>query len=172
MDPPEHNKAMVERLALPFPLLSDPKGDLARRCSLWNGEEGVAVPSIVVVDRGGVVRYLYAGQDFADRPGDGEVFGALDGLSKAQVEEISAGGSVEIWATAEEAESSTVRPDRRPMTLEQLIPYYRGVFFATVALKRRFGEMRDRDVFREVDRYQRMVKGYQGKIRETAEQGS
>lgn len=35
-----------------------------------------------------------------------------------------------------------------------------------------FSEMRDRDVFREVDRYQRMVKGYQGKIRETAEQGS
>jgi hypothetical protein len=58
------------------------------------------------------------------------------------------------------------------MTLEQLIPYYRGVFFATVALKRRFGEMRDRDTFREVDRYQRMVKEYQGVIRETAEQST
>jgi hypothetical protein len=32
--------------------------------------------------------------------------------------------------------------------------------------------MRDRDAFREVDRYQRMVKEYQGKIRETAEQSS
>jgi peroxiredoxin len=31
VDPPEHNKAMVERLALPFSLLSDPKGDLAKR---------------------------------------------------------------------------------------------------------------------------------------------
>lgn len=31
---------------------------------------------------------------------------------------------------------------------------------------------RDRDAFREVDRYQQMVKEYQGKIRETAEQSS
>jgi hypothetical protein len=163
---------MVEKLTLPFPLLSDPKGDLAKRCDLWNGKEGVAIPAIVIVDRRGVVRYLYAGHDFADRPGDEEVFGALDRLSEAEVEDISAGGSVEIQATAEEAESSTVRPDRPPMTLEQLIPYYRGVFFATVALKRRFGEMRDRNAFREVDRYQQMVKEYRGKIQENVEQGS
>ncbi len=31
---------------------------------------------------------------------------------------------------------------------------------------------RDPDAFREVDRYQQMVKEYQGKIRETAEQSS
>ena len=172
MDPPEHNKAMVEKLTLPFPLLSDPKGDLAKRCDLWNGKEGVAIPAIVIVDRRGVVRYLYAGHDFADRPGDDEVFGALDRLSEAGTARSSAGGSVEIRATAEEAETSTVRPDRPPMPLEQLTPYYRGVFFATVALKRRFGEMRNRDAFREVDRYQRMVKEYQAKSQETVEQSS
>ena len=44
VDPPEHNKAMVEKLAFPFPLLSGPKGDLAKRCSSCNDEEGVAVP--------------------------------------------------------------------------------------------------------------------------------
>jgi len=47
-----------------------------------------------------------------------------------------------------------------------------GMVFATVALKRRFGEMRDRDAFREVDRYQRMVKEYRAKIQETVEQSS
>ena len=172
MDPPEHNKAMVEKLTLPFPLLGDPKGDLAKRCDLWNGKEGVAIPAIVIVDRRGVVRYLYAGHDFADRPGDDEVFGALDRLSEAGTAGSSAGGSVEIRATAEEAKTSTVRPDRPPMPLEQLTPYYRGVFFATVALKRRFGEMRNRDAFREVDRYQRMVKEYRAKIQDTAEQSS
>lgn len=31
---------------------------------------------------------------------------------------------------------------------------------------------RERDAFREVDRYQQMIKEYQGKIRETAEQSS
>ena len=152
--------------------MSDPKGDLAKRCDLWNGKEGVAIPAIVIVDRRGVVRYLYAGHDFADRPGDEEVFGALDRLSEVGTAGSSAGGSVEIRATAEEAETSTVRPDRPPMPLEQLTPYYRGVFFATVALKRRFGEMRNRDAFREVDRYQRMVKEYRAKIRETVEQSS
>jgi hypothetical protein len=69
---------MVEKLGLPFSLLSDPRGELARRCDLWNDKEGVAVPAIVVVDQGGIVRYLYKGDDFADRPGDEEVFDALD----------------------------------------------------------------------------------------------
>jgi hypothetical protein len=127
---------------------------------------------MVILDRGGVVRYLYAGQDFADRPGDDEVFAALNEVPELEAGERSVTGDVEIRATAEEAAKSTVRPNKPPMTLEQLIPYYRGVFFATVALKGRFGEMRDRDAFREVERYQRMAKGYQGMIRETAEQSS
>ena len=168
VDPPEHNRAMVEKLDLPFALLSDARGDLARRCGLWNDDEGVAVPAIVVVDRGGVIRYLYAGHDFADRPGDDEVLGALDELSDASAGEGD--GAVEIRVSAEEAETSAVRPERPPITLEQLVPYYRGVFFTTVALKRRFGELKDRPAFKEVDRYQQMTKEYAGAINETREQ--
>ena len=55
------------------------------------------------------------------------------------------------------------------MTLEQLVPYYRGTFFTTVALKKRFGELKDRAAFKEVDGYQRMVKEYSGAINETRE---
>ncbi len=58
------------------------------------------------------------------------------------------------------------------MPLEKLIPYYRGAFFTTVALKRRFSELKDRTAFKEVDRYQQMVKEYAGAIKETAEQNS
>ncbi len=76
---------------------------------------------------------------------------------------------MEIRVSAEEAESSTVRPDRPPMTLEHLSPYYRGVFFVTVALKRRFGELKDRAAFKEVDRYQQMVNEYAAAIKETRE---
>jgi peroxiredoxin len=172
VDPPSHNGPMVEKLSLPFQLLSDPRGDLAKRCGLWNDEEGVAVPAIVVLDRGGVVRYLYAGNDFADRPGDDEVFGALDGSTDSG--ESNADGAVEIQVSAEEAEASTVRPERPPITLDQLVPYYRGAFFTTVALKRRFGELKDRAAFKEVDGYQKMVKEYSGFINETreAKQGS
>lgn len=92
VDPPSHNGPMIEKLSLPFQLLSDPRGDLAKRCGLWNDEESVAVPAIVVLDRGGVVRYVYAGNDFADRPGDDEVFGALDGSTDSG--ESSADGAV------------------------------------------------------------------------------
>ena len=56
--------------------LSDPRGDLIKRYGLWDEEEGVARPSIVVVDRSREVRYLYSGSDFADRPSDAEVFAA------------------------------------------------------------------------------------------------
>ena len=165
VDPPSHNKRMVEKLDLPFPLLSDARGSLTKRCDLWNDKEGVAVPAIVGVDRGGMIRYLYAGHDFADRPGDDEVLGALDELSDASPGEGD--GAVEILLSAEEAEASTVRPDRPPITLEQLVPYYRGVFFVTVALKRRFGELKDRAAFKEVDRYQQMAKEYAAAINET-----
>jgi hypothetical protein len=112
-----------------------------------------------------MIRYLYAGHDFADRPGDDEVLGALDELSDVSPEEGD--GAVEILLSAEEAEASTVRPDRPPITLEQLVPYYRGVFFVTVALKRRFGELKDRAAFKEVDRYQQMAKEYAAAINET-----
>jgi len=159
---------MVGKLQLPFPLLSDPEGDLARRCGLWNAEEGVAVPSIVVVDQSGEVRYLYSGTDFADRPGDDEVFAALDGL-EGGIERTT--GGPEFRVTAVRARQTSVRPDRPAIELEQLIPYYRGVLFTTVALKKRFGARgrSGRKAFGEVDRYQVMVRRYNEALKETVE---
>jgi hypothetical protein len=158
---------MVGKLLLPFPLLSDPRGELIQRHGLWDEEEGVAKPSIVVVDRSGEIRYLYTGSDFADRPGDEEVFAALDGLD-GKIERIT--GGPEFRVTAEEARES-VRPDKRPMTLEELLPYYRGVFRATVALQKRFGGWGrpGREAFREVSRYQTMVQRYRKALAETVE---
>jgi alkyl hydroperoxide reductase subunit AhpC len=68
VDPPKNSKAMAEKLDLPFPLLSNPKGDLARCYGVWNAKESVPVPAVVVTNRGSIVRYLYVGNDFADRP--------------------------------------------------------------------------------------------------------
>ena len=42
VDPPSRNSAMVEKLDLPLPLLSDPRGDFIKRLGLWNDEEGVS----------------------------------------------------------------------------------------------------------------------------------
>jgi AhpC/TSA family len=161
---------MVGKLLLPFPLLSDPRGELAKRYGLWDEEEGVAAPSIVVLDRSAEVRYLYCGSDFADRPGDEEVFAALDGLDTS-IERIT--GEPEIAVTAPEARESSVRPEKRQITLEQLIPYYRGVFFTTVALKKRFGGWgrSGRNAFKEVDRYQAMVRRYRNALEKTVNLG-
>ena len=63
---------MVGKLQLPFPLLSDPEGELASLYGLWDDEAGVAVLSLLVVDQSAEVRYLYSGGDFADRPTDDE----------------------------------------------------------------------------------------------------
>ena len=168
VDPPENSVDMIGKLMLPFPLLSDPQGDLAKRYCLWNEEEGVAVPAIVVVDRSEEIRYLYAGTDFADRPGDEEIFSALDGVDGTS---LAAPREPEVRVTPTEAREPGVRPHKRPMTLDQLVPYYRGVFFATVALKKRFGGWgrRGRDALEEISRYQAMIKGYSAALRETVE---
>ena len=163
---------MVEKLDLPFQLLSDAKGELSKLYDLWNAREGVAVPAILVVNRSGTVCYAYKGSDFADRPGDQPIFEALDSLSGDETADTDAAPPTEVSLTADEAESSTVRPERPPMTLEQLVPYYRGAYFTTVALKKRFDGMEPggREAYDEVDRYQRLTSGYMEAIRKTRKQ--
>lgn len=155
---------MREKLQLPFPLLSDARGDLAKSYGIWNDNEGVAVPTIIVVDRSGEVRYFYAGNDFADRPGDGEIFSALDELGDA---DGSYDGETIVRVSGEKANEQSVRPERPAMTLEQLIPYYRGVYFTTVAFKKRFSEQGKEDVAGQVDAYQALTSGYSESLAET-----
>jgi len=168
VDPPSNNARLVGKLLLPFPLLSDPEGEIARRYGLWNADEGVAAPSIVVVDQSAEVRYLYSGIDFADRPGDAEVFAALDEID-VQIRRIT--GGPEFRVTAAQARERSVRPDRRARQLEELTTYYGGVFFTTVALKKRFGGWgrSGKKALREVDAYQQMIRRYMRALEETIE---
>ena len=156
---------MVEKLALPFPLLSDPEGELARRCGVWNEREGVAEPTIVVLDRSGKVRYTYAGgRDFSDRPAEDEVISALeaannDGAQPARDSEP------EIREDATAAAGKTVRPERPPMKLEQLQPYYMGAYFTSIALKKRLGE---NEAGEKVDEYRELVERHLESVKQTA----
>lgn len=164
MDAPANNLEMVNKLLLPFPLLSDPEGELIKLLGLWNEAESVAVPSIVVVDESGTVRYMYAGEDFADRPGDEELFDALDRLESG--EPTPEEPAVQVVGSGAES----VGPDKPAQTLEKLVPYYRGVNFTTIALKKRFDSWgrSGKDAFREVDAYQAMIRHYQKSLDETA----
>jgi len=56
-----------------------------------------------------------------------------------------------------------------PAELDYLLVYYRGVYFATVALKGRLAKLGPecREAVREVGRYQSMVRGYRDALTET-----
>ena len=167
VDPPDDNARLVGKLRLPFPLLSDPRGELTKRLGLWDEEEDVAKPSVAVLDRSGEIRYLYSGSDPTDRPGAEEVLAALKGL-KASIERNT--GGPQIVVAAAEAREGSVRPDREPMPLDQLLIYYRGAISATVALAGRFGAWNrsGRKAFKAVSGYQAMVRAYREALEDTA----
>jgi peroxiredoxin len=167
VDPPENNARMVGKLLLPFPLLSDPRGDLIKRLGLWDAEEGVAVPSVIVLDRSGEIRYLYSGSDFADRPDEEEALAALKGIP-AGIERNT--GEPEILVTAREAREDSVRPDKPQITLDQLLTYFRGAFSATIVLAGRFGGWgrSGRKAFKETNGYQTLVRAYRKALEDTA----
>ena len=78
VDSPEQNRAMIEKLMLPFTLVSDPDGDAAiKPYGLWDEKGRIAIPAIVAVSRDGKVRWFYRGRDFADRPANEDLFAAL-----------------------------------------------------------------------------------------------
>ena len=71
---------MVDKLLLPFPLLSDQEGQVIRQYGVWNdGEGGIAKPSIFAVRKDRSIAWKYVGNDYADRPTDDELFNSLRG---------------------------------------------------------------------------------------------
>jgi hypothetical protein len=162
---------MVDKLDLPFPLLSDPRGDLIKHCGLWNDEEGVSEPAILALDESGTVQYLYSGgSDFADRPQEESLLYILDRVG-AESDEEYGGGEPEIQISAEEAENETVRPDKPVIALEQLKPYYRGVYFATVSMNKKLVDegLQGESIAKRVNGYQALVTEYNAAIQETIE---
>lgn len=168
VDPPANNAGMVGKLQLPFPLLSDPEGELARHFGLWNADEGLPLPSVLVVDQSGEVGYLYKGRDFADRPTNEEVFAAIEGF-EGRIERITGGPEIQLGATR--ARERSIRPDKRPMELEELTSYYKGVLRTIVILQERFGGWgrSGKQAFNEADAYQQMVRRYIKALDETIE---
>jgi peroxiredoxin len=80
VDPVENNHAMVEKLLLAFPLLSDPEGRVIKEWGYWTDNDGgLAKPSIFAIRRDGSIGWAYVGRDFADRPTDDELFNSIRG---------------------------------------------------------------------------------------------
>jgi peroxiredoxin len=68
---------MVDKLLLPFPVLSDPEATVIEPWGVLNvAEQAIARPALFLVQPDGTVAYRYVGQDFTDRPTDEELFAA------------------------------------------------------------------------------------------------
>ena len=147
IDAPGQNAAMVEKLALPFPVLSDPDGTAAvRPLGVWDDASNVAIPAILVVGPDGAEAYRDTGVDFMDRPDDGDVLRALDALRLAP-----------ITAAIQTVPHLPSAPGPRAMPLADLGVYMRGVRFAMQAMSARARDPWDRD---EAERSSRMAERY------------
>lgn len=69
------------------------------------------------------------------------------------------------------AEDETLRPSKPAITLEQLRPYYQGVYFATVSIKKMFADegLEGGNLAKRLDGYQELVTEYNEAIKETVE---
>ena len=69
---------MIDKLLLPFDLLSDAEGQIAiKPLGFWDEAGRISKPAMVLTDRDGTIRYIYEGRDFADRPKDAAIMEAL-----------------------------------------------------------------------------------------------
>jgi hypothetical protein len=121
------NAAVVEKLALPFPILSDP--DRAEAIEPLgfadeNDPRDIAGCGTVIIDPEGEIRFSERGRDYADRPEEDDLLEELAELGLAP--------------TSQDApELGTVEPGQKAMPYEGLAHYFRGAKFATLALRKR-----------------------------------
>ncbi|TMD53312.1 MAG: peroxiredoxin family protein [Chloroflexi bacterium] len=78
VDSVEQNRSMVDKLLLPFPILSDPESRVIGEWGVLNEAEArIAKPAIFGIRPDWSIGYRYVGEDFADRPDDDELFAGL-----------------------------------------------------------------------------------------------
>ena len=79
-DTPEQARMTVSELGIAYPILSDSSRTYIRAYDVLHPQEGIARPSVFVLDRDGVVRWQHVGMNAADRPAIADVLGQLHAL--------------------------------------------------------------------------------------------
>ncbi len=139
VDDPAANAAMVEKLRLPFPLLSDPDASVIAAWDVYDpigGTHGpIARPAIFVVGRDLSIPYEYVGRDFADRPLNPVLYEAMAAVKDVTPRAL-AGTEPAPGPRPRDARS----PADKPMPLADLGPYFRGASFGVQAMSLRTGD--------------------------------
>lgn len=153
VDPPARNAAMVEKLELPFPLLSDPDRSAAigpLGVADEQDQRSISRPAMILVAPDGTEAWRFVSRDYADRLPEDEVLERIRGLG---------------LAPTSQSPPETVDPQAGPeaVRLEALPAYFRGARYTALALGLRHG--RDHEPIKvdskayvaEMDRYHRAV---------------
>lgn len=148
-DTPPMNTAVVEKLALPFPVLSDPDRSQAVTPLGFADEKDprqISRPGTLIVDPDGEIVFSITGRDYADRPDEDTLLEALDGLG--------------LPATSQSPpEREESQPGEKAMPYEGLAHYFRGAKFAALALRSRYRDLSE-ELADDTKRYVQMVERY------------
>ncbi len=145
---------MVEKLRLPFPLLSDPGGEQAiKPYGVWHEGESYARPAVVIVSPQGDEVFRQVGGEFSDRLSEPELVQKIKDLQRGD----SLASSVK-----QPPPRDLVQPDAGDgaFPASAMRPYFRGVRFAAVALSMRAPEAEEQaEALRDqADRYLQAAK--------------
>ena len=148
-DSPGQNSAVMEKLALPYAILSDESKGEAIRPLGFDDEKDVrqiSRPGVVILSPDGDVVYRYVGRDYADRPNEDNLLAELEKLELAAVDQ-----GIDQMGVAE--------PSDKAMPGEGLRHYFSGAKFATLALRGRHRELGS-DFQAETKGYVQMIERY------------
>ncbi len=158
VDDPRQNAAMVEKLQLPFPLLSDPDGTKAiKPYGVWHEGKDYARPAVVVVSPDGRQVFRKVGTEFSDRLDEDELVEQLRELDKETDLEL---GMVD----QPPPETQQPEPGEGAFPVDALVPYFRGVRFAAIAMGiRASAAKQEADALAsQAERYIEAARGLQG----------
>jgi AhpC/TSA family len=129
IDSPERNAAMVEKLKLPFPYLSDP--DRSKAITPYGvadekDDRHIARPAMVVVRPDQEEAFRFVSRDFADRLSEDEVVMAVQKIGLPATTQ----GPPPI---------GPAEPGPRSLSLHDLRIYFRGARFAALTMGLRHG---------------------------------
>ena len=117
-DSPLQNSAVMDKLAIPFPILSDSERDNAI-IPLGFEDEGdprhISRPGVAIISSDGEIVHRFVGRDYADRPVEDELLADLEAL----------------------------KLDPVAFPAEGLKYYFSGAKFANLALRRRYRHISD-----------------------------
>lgn len=130
-DSPAQNAAVIEKLALSFPILSDEDREAAITPLGFADEKDprqISRPGVVIVDPEGEIVWRHTGRDFADRPTEDTILDALSGLGLPST-------------TQDPPEVGPAQAGDSAAGLETLEHYFKGGRSATLALRGRYRDV-------------------------------